>query len=260
MSEPAVLAWREQHHGSLGGFRIVCYPSCVSGVRSFCWGDAGADFQIAESTIRQFVQVFTSIGVLPVLSSAAAVSLVSVCRRLRRAAHRGDRRRGAGSDAVVARVPAEVPPGPCWHRGVRKTAGALCRYIKCVFTPGLPRIFLDSDYLFVLDALFDTVRTDVATRVIISTREVLRRMWCVIVSRRSCRQQCPYHDRQVRRLHASSEAYLHVLEKAWSEEEVHARYIKCVLTPDLPRILLDSDNLFVLDALLDTVRTVLRRG
>ena len=124
-----------------------------------------------------------------------------------------------------------------------------------MFTPGLPRIFLDSDYLFVLDALFDTVRTDVATRVIISTREVLRRMWCVIVSRRSCRQQCPYHDRQVRRLHASSEAYLHVLEKAWSEEEVHARYIKCVLTPDLPRILLDSDNLFVLDALFDTVRT-----
>ena len=33
------------------------------------------------------------------------------------------------------------------------------------------------------------------------------------------------------------EAYLRVLEKAWSEEEVHARYIECVLTPDLPRIL-----------------------
>ena len=64
MSEPAVLAWREQHLGSPGGVGIVCYPICISGVRSFCWGDAGADFQIAESTIRQFVQVFTSIGVL----------------------------------------------------------------------------------------------------------------------------------------------------------------------------------------------------
>ena len=45
-------------------------------------------------------------------------------------------------------------------------------------TPDLPRILLDSDNLFVPDALFDTVRTDIATRVIISTREVLRRMWC----------------------------------------------------------------------------------
>ena len=84
MSEPAVLAWREQHLGSLGGVGIVCYPICISSVRSFCWGDAGADFRIAESTSRQFVQVFTSIGVLLVLSSAAAVSLVSVCRGLRR--------------------------------------------------------------------------------------------------------------------------------------------------------------------------------
>ena len=64
MSEPAVLAWREQHHGSLGGVGIVCYPICISGVRSFCRGDAGADIRIDESTSRQFVQVFTSIGVL----------------------------------------------------------------------------------------------------------------------------------------------------------------------------------------------------
>ena len=32
------------------------------------------------------------------------------------------RQRGAGSDAVVARVPAEVPLEPCWHQGVRPWA------------------------------------------------------------------------------------------------------------------------------------------
>lgn len=154
--------------------------------------------QVDEGTDRQSVQVFVSIGLLLALTSVAAVVLVSACRRLH---------------------PLVLYSAFLCHHKV--AAGALCRYMQCMLTADFPRIFLDSDNLLELDLTFEIVRASTETHVAIGTPDVFRRMWCAgeitTALANNIRVVIVMCDDYMH----PDEAYLNVLESAWSAEEVH---------------------------------------
>jgi hypothetical protein len=65
----------------------------------------------------------------------------------------------------------------CHHKD---SAGAVARLVKVQLEARLPKggVFLDSDSLETLDTLFDIVKTQVETFVVLATRSVLTRPWC----------------------------------------------------------------------------------
>ncbi|CAK9062829.1 Metabotropic glutamate receptor 7 (mGluR7) [Durusdinium trenchii] len=64
----------------------------------------------------------------------------------------------------------------CHHKG---GAGSLCRLIKLLISRHSNcNVFLDSDQLEDLDLIFDTIRANTKSVVIVLTPELLKRMWC----------------------------------------------------------------------------------
>ncbi|CAE8681777.1 unnamed protein product [Polarella glacialis] len=64
----------------------------------------------------------------------------------------------------------------CHHKGA---AGVLCRYIKMMLTKhARGNVFLDTDQLEDLDLIFDAVKCQTKTLVVVLTPQVLTHMWC----------------------------------------------------------------------------------